>query len=147
MVKFLIALHVLVAVASIGPLIHAVTTASRAVRHDDGPAATATVRLIRVYSIASVLAVVLGMGLLSMDSPYGNHEKLGSFSQTWIWLSVLLWLAAIGLAHALIVPALRPIAEGKPAGGSVATRVLAIGIVDALLLSAIVFLMIYQPGH
>ena len=101
MVKFLIALHVLVAIASIGPLIHGVTTAARAVRANDGPAATATVRLIRVYSIASVLAVVLGMGLVSMDSPYGNHEKLGSFGQTWIWLSVLLWLAAIGLAHAV----------------------------------------------
>ncbi len=146
MVKFFIALHVLVALGSVGPMIHGVTTASRAIRRDDTAAAGYTARLIKVYSIATVLAVILGFALMSMKSPYGGHEKLGSFTQTWIWLSVLLWLAAVGLAHALIVPALTAVADGKAEGGTVATRVLAVGIVDALLLAAIVFLMIYQPG-
>jgi hypothetical protein len=149
-VKLVFALHLLFAIFAIGPLVHAATTAGRGVRKGDGAATASSARMLKVYSYTSVLVVIAGMALMSMDDPDDKTRKIGEFSQTWIWLSVVLWLAAIAIVLAVIVPTLNKATALIQQQGSVVTltaRVAASGGVVGLIFAVIVFLMVYQPGH
>ena len=150
MVKLVFALHLLFAIFAIGPLVHAATTAGRGVRTGDGAATASSARMLKIYSYTSVLVVIAGMALMSMDDPDDKTRKIGEFSQTWIWLSVVLWLAAIAIVLAVIVPTLNKATALIEQQGSVVTltaRVAASGGVVGLIFAVIVFLMVYQPGH
>jgi hypothetical protein len=102
--------------------------------------------MLKIYSYASVLVILVGGGLMSSK----RHGKtVAEFSDVWIWLSVLLWLVAVALVLALIVPALeratKLIAEQQSVV-SLTGRVAAAGGIVGLIFAAIVFLMVYQPG-
>lgn len=150
MVNFVFALHLLFAIFAVGPLVHAATTAGRGVRKGDGVATASAARMLRIYAYASVLVVIAGMGLMSMNDPDHKGQKLGEFGQTWIWLSLLLWLVAVALVLAVIVPTLTKVTTMIGAQQSVVTqtgRVAAAGGGVAVLFVVIVFLMVYQPGR
>jgi hypothetical protein len=149
MFKIFLALHLLTAIFAIGPLVHAATTASRGLRKPDAGATASAARTITIYSYASVIVVIIGFGLMSMDTPYGNKAKAGEFSDLWIWLSVLLWLAAVALALGVLAPTLQKATSAIGRGESVSAlvgRVAAGGGIVGLIFAAIVFLMVYRPG-
>jgi hypothetical protein len=155
MFKIVLALHVLTAVFAIGPLVHAATTASRGLRQRDAAALASSARLLRIYSYASVLVVILGFGLMSSTSDY-THKRTAEFSELWIWLSLLLWAVAVALVFAVLVPTLTRAAASLPGGGdgvsapdvsALTGRVAAAGGIVGLIFAAIIFLMIYRPGH
>lgn len=149
MFKLLLFLHLLAAIFAVGPLVGAATTASRALRTPDAEGARSAARTIRLYSYVSVVVVVLGMGLMSQKAPWDKTRTVADFGDTWIWLSVVLWVATVALALAGLVPALGRAATAIDEGGSVSTmtgRVAAYGGVTGLLYAAIVLLMVYQPG-
>ena len=176
MLKLLLLLHLLTAIFAIGPLVHAVTTASRGLRKGDASAVAASARMAKIYSIASVLVVIFGFGLMSQKR---RGKELGSFGDTWIWLSVLLWVIAVVVTFVVIVPALERAAdtirvgsgsrsetdgsssetggssspEERSGGGRIETnlkaqtaRVAASGGVVGILFAVIVVLMVYRPG-
>jgi hypothetical protein len=149
MFKILLALHLLFAVFAVGPLVHAATTAARGVRKGDGAATAYSARMLKIYSYASVLVTIVGFGLMSAKAPGNPKQHVAEFSDVWIWLSVLLWLAAVALVLAVIVPALERATQLVAQQQSVVSltgRVAAAGGVVGLLFAAIVFLMVYQPG-
>ena len=143
-------LHLLFAVFAVGPLVHAATTASRGVRRGDRAATAGAARVLRAYAYASLLVVGLGFGLMSQKDPHHPGRTIGAFGQTWIWLSVLLWLVAVAIVLAVLAPTLgraaRMLAAQQPATGLV-SRLAAGGGVVALLFAAVVALMVYQPGR
>ena len=150
MVKLVFALHLLFAIFAVGPLVHAATTAGRGVRRGDGAATASAARMLRIYAYASVLVVIAGMALMSMDDPDHKGQKIGEFSQTWIWLSLLLWLVAVAVVLAVIVPTLTKVTAMIGTQQSVVTqtgRVAAAGGLVGVIFAVIVFLMVYQPGH
>jgi uncharacterized membrane protein len=146
MLKLLLAAHLILAVFTVGPLVHAATTAARGIRTGDGAATASASRLLRIYSYVSVLVVIAGMGLMSQKR---RGQQLGEFGDTWIWLSLVLWLVAIGLVLGVIVPTLdratAQIAE-QASVVSLTGRVAASGGVVALLFLVIIVLMVYRPG-
>lgn len=146
----MLTLHVLTAIFAVGPLAHAVTTAARGLRTGDAAATATSARTATIYSYASVLVVIFGFGLMSATSPYSDSgEKVASFGETWIWLSVLLWVVAMAISLAVTVPALKQATTRLGSGEAVDTlkgKVAGSGGVIALLFVAIVVLMIYQPG-
>jgi uncharacterized membrane protein len=147
--KLLLFLHLLAAIFAIGPLVGAATTASRALRRPDAAAATSAARTIRLYSYVSVVVVVLGMGLMSQKAPWDKSEDVATFGDTWIWLSVLLWLVAVAVSLGLLVPSLSKAAAEIGSGNAVGTltgRVAAAGGAIGLIFAVIVVLMVYQPG-
>jgi len=145
MFKVLLALHILAAVFAIGPLVHAATTSSRGLRLGDAAAIRTSARMVRIYSAASVVVVILGFGLMSATSPY-THEKVAEFGDVWIWLSLLLWLVAAALAFFMVVPALDKAAADTATAPSMVGRVAAAGGIVGILFAVIVFLMVYRPG-
>ncbi len=148
MYKILLALHILFAVFAIGPLVHAATTASRGVRHGDGAVTASAARMLRIYSYASLLVVIAGFALMSTTNAY-TRRKTADFGDTYIWLSLLLWVVAIALILAVIVPTLSRATALIAQQDSVVTltaRVAATGGVVGLIFAGIVFLMVYRPG-
>ncbi|MBO0844748.1 MAG: DUF2269 family protein [Nocardioides sp.] len=148
MFKLLLFLHLLTAIFAVGPLVGAATSASRALRRPDAEAATSAARIVRLYSYGSVVVVIIGMGLMSTTDP-DTSQRVADFSNTWIWLSLLIWVAAVAVALALLEPSLRKAATEIGAGRPVSTltgRVAAGGGVVGLLYAAIVLLMVYRPG-
>jgi len=144
--KILLALHLLTAIFAVGPLVHAATTASRGLRTPDASATAASARVTKLYSYLSVLVVIFGMGLMSAKE---DGQKVADMGDPFIWISLLLWLAAVALALVVIVPTLEQasvnITNGVGVDGLVA-RVAASGGIVGLIFAAIVFLMVYKPG-
>jgi hypothetical protein len=146
MLNFWIAAHLVFVVFTIGPLVHAATTAGRGVRNGDGAATAAASRMLRVYAYASVLVIVAGMALMSQKE---DGQKLGEFGDTWIWLSLVLWVLAMGIVLGVTVPTLNKATKRIESQDSVVTltaRVAASGGVLALIFLVIIILMVYRPG-
>jgi len=146
MLKFWMAAHLVFVVFAIGPLVHAASTASRGVRRGDGAATAAAARVLRIYAYVSVLVIVAGMALMSQKE---DGEKLAEFSDTWIWLSLVLWAVAIGIVLLVTVPTLNKATKLIEAQDSVVTltaRVAASGGLVSLIFFVIVVLMAYKPG-
>lgn len=165
MLKLLLAIHLVLAVFVVGPLVYAATTAGRGVRKGDGVATAASARLLRIYSYASVLVIIAGFALMSQKvtalpfstSSNGRYvdylptgsSRLAEFGDTWIWLSLVLWALAIAIVLAVVVPTLNRATKQIAAQESVVAltgRVAAAGGVVGLLFIAIVVLMAYKPG-
>jgi uncharacterized membrane protein len=148
MFRIMFALHLLFAIFTIGPLIHAATTASVGLRRGDAAAMHGSARMIRIYAYASILTIVFGFAVMGSTSPF-THKAVATFGETWIWLSLLLWVVAAALALAVTAPSLgKATKHGTDGHGTAALtmRVAASGGVIALIFAAIVFLMVYQPG-
>lgn len=143
-------LHLLTTVFAVGPLVHAATTASRGLRNADASAIAAAERTTTVYAFASMLVVVFGFALMSSEDPDHPGHAVATISDTYIWLTLLLWLVAAGVALGLVVPALRQAGEALGSGAELASsltaRVAAGGGTIALLFTAIIALMVYRPG-
>jgi len=146
MLKFLLAAHLVLAVFAVGPLVHAATTAGRGIRKGDGAATASASRVLRIYAYVSVLVVLAGGALSSQKE---NGKKLGEMGDTWIWLSLVLWLVAVALVLGVLVPTLDKATKQISAQESVVAltaRVAAAGGIVAVLFLVIVVLMAYKPG-
>lgn len=147
MLNFWLAAHLVFVVFAIGPLVHAATTAARGVRRGDGAATAASARVLRIYAAVSLLVIVAGFALLSQKE---DGHKLGEFSQTWVWLSLVLWASAMALVFAVIVPTLNRVTKRIEAQESVVTltgRVAAAGGIVGVIFFVVIVLMVYRPGH
>lgn len=144
----MLALHLLTAIFAIGPLVGAATTASRGLRKADASATASAARTLTVYGYASVVVIIFGFGLMSATSPY-THKHVAEFSESWIWISLLLWALSLALIFGLIVPALKQATATIGGGGasvdSLTPRVAAGGGAIGLIYLVIVILMVYQP--
>jgi len=148
MFNLFLALHVLAVVFVIGPLAHAATTAGRGIRTGDGAATALASRTARIYGNVSVVVVILGFGLMSMKDP-DTHLKVAKFSETWIWLSLLLWVVAMAIVMAVVVPTLDKATQliaKQESVVSLTARVGAAGGVVGVLFAVIIVLMVYRPG-
>lgn len=96
-------------------------------------------------------------GLLLMGIDRDNHPW--KFSQTFIWLSIILYVVALGIAHGVMVPGGKRMqalgqklasGQGTPEDGAEAAaiekRLAAGGMVLNLLLVVIVAVMVAKPG-
>lgn len=135
-------LHVIAALFIIGPLVFVTSATPRALRA--GQEGIGTLRFLttttRVYALASPLVLILGAA---------NVRGAYSWSQLWVWLSTALFVVALALQLAVVVPAQRRALAALESGGDSRRQLGAIGAgsgVAALAYAAIVFLMIYKTG-
>ena len=90
-------------------------------------------------------------------------DDAAKFSQTWVWLSTLLYLVGTGLSHGVLLPAVKRmgvlmremIAAGPPQGGpppqaaemaELGKRVGVTGATLDVLIVVILVLMVWKPG-
>ena len=117
----------------------------------------ANLRVSKVGQYFIYAVFVLGFALIGMS------DEAFKFSQTWVWLSVVLYIVGIGLSHGVLMPAVKRmgvlmremIGAGPPAGGpppqaaemgALGKRVGMTGATLDVLLIVLIALMVFKPG-
>ena len=162
--KSLLVLHILTAIVGIGAVfLNGIYGSQMKTRMQSGRIAEAIgifeanqkVSKIGEYFIYAVF--VLGFALI------GLSDSVWELSQTWVWLSIVIYLLAIGLSHAVLMPAVKrmgvlmhEMAGGPaPVGGpppqaaemaSIGQRLGVVGPILDLAMIAVLFLMVFKPG-
>ena len=149
-------LHVLAAVFLVGPMAVLPMSAMRALRSGDRAQLGSLARSTNVFSLASLLVVVFGFGVMGMSDPKFHL----SITTSWILTSLVLYLVALAVNLALVVPALREAAAAPTAvasatregagegagGGSAGYQRIAMGSgLVSVLLVVVVILMVWKP--
>lgn len=139
--KFVLLLHIIAVVISLAPAVAHPLMFALEERRADSDVAGLAQRIVgipsRVYTIALVLAGVLGIGLISMGDP------VIGWGDTWIWLSIVIWIAVNGILHALMLPAERAVAGGDIAAMQ---KIKQLGPVLTVLMLVLLYLMVLKPG-
>ena len=140
-----LALHLVTVVFIIGPIALATPLSARAARAGEAGALRDHARTTRGYTIASLATVTVGSSMIGL----GDVGDQWSFGQAWVSASYALWLVAVALLLAVVVPAQKAagdaIAEGRD-GGAHAGRISAAGGAAALAFTVIIVLMVLKPG-
>ena len=153
-------LHILCAIIGFGGVIFNGLYGAQAKARGGREAAAIGHAVYRVSSVAEyfIYAVfVLGVALVALG------DNLFDFGQTWIWLSMVLFVAALGVSHGLLLPRVRRVnalldelAE-VPVGGTgpppqaaqVVALVKQVAVLEALLdvvLVVLLVFMVFKPG-
>jgi uncharacterized membrane protein len=162
--KFCLVLHILCAIIGFGAVfLNGIYGQQMKVRMQSGRGAEALgiyeanyrVSMIGEYFIYAVF--VLGFAVL------GLSDSVWKVSQTWVWLSVVLYVVALGLSHGVMIPTVKrmgvlmreTLAGPPPAGGpppqaaemeALGKKLGVVGPVLNLILVVILFLMVFKPG-
>jgi len=170
--KIVLILHILAVVAGIGAVtLNGVYGAQAKARKGREGLAIAEANF-RVSVLAEYLIYtipVFGIALVLMSGKDSSGDRFYDFDQTWIWLSILLYVIAMGIAHGVVMPTAKkmqglmrelnemgpPPAGGPGAGGpppqvaqleALGKRIGAGGAALNLLTVALVVLMVWKPG-
>ena len=165
---FVLVLHILCAIVGFGAVfLNGIYGAQMKARLQTGRApealaiyeANLTVSKVGEYLIYAVF--LLGFALL------GLSDSVIEFSQTWVWLSVVLYLVAIGLSHGVLQPTVKRmgvlmrelVTAGPPPAGAppgpppqavemqaLGQRLGVVGPTLDLIMIVILFLMVWKPG-
>jgi uncharacterized membrane protein len=139
----LLTLHLVAAVFLIGPLVAAANQAASALRKGDAGGLRTLARIVTIYGWCSLLVLVFGAGLVQDKYNY-------SWGDTWLLISLILFLLASVIMIGLLGPLLRRATATIGAGGKVpdlAGRAGMLGGVASLCYLVIVVLMVYKPGN
>jgi len=162
--KFVLVLHILCAIIGFGAVfLNGIYGQQMKSRMQSGRGAEAlgiyeanfVVSKIGEYFIYAVF--LLGFAVV------GLSDSVWEFSQTWVWLSVVLFVIALGLSHGVLQPAVRRmgvlmremLAGPPPAGGpppqaaemqQIGQKLGVVGPALDLIMIAILFLMVFKPG-
>jgi hypothetical protein len=158
--KVLLVLHILSAIVGIGGVILNGLYAAQAQKWQGPPGRAISEANYAVTSVAEkVIYLIPVFGILLVLA----SDDVFKFSTTFVWLSLVLFIIAIGISHALLIPGHRKInslllemEQGPaPVGGPPpqVAQIQALGqtqgvtaMVLDLILVAILCLMIWQPG-
>lgn len=158
--KTLLVLHILSAIVGLGAVMLNGLYAAQSQKRP-GPAGRAVSETnFFVSNIAEkfIYTIPIFGILLVLDS-----GKAWKFSQTWIWLALLIYVVAIGISHAILIPGhkrinalLLEMEQGPaPAGGrppqavesqAIAKRMAAAGATLNVFVVVFLVLMIWKPG-
>lgn len=147
--KILLTVHLIAAIFLVGPAVGGAMLAPAAIRSGRWAAVALVNRLVTTFGIGSIVVAVLGAAMVR-----GKNSGWGfAFSDTWIIVSIVLYLIALVLTVAVLMPALRrtvPLLLADTDATRIAVKPLAgraaaSGGMIALLYLAIVVLMVYRP--
>jgi uncharacterized membrane protein len=159
--KTLLVLHILTAIVGLGAvMLNGLYAAQAQKRQGPGGRAVSEANYF-VSNIAEkfIYAIPVFGILLVLDSGKGYWK----FSQTWIWLSLLIYVVAIGISHSVLIPGhkrtnalLAEMEQGAPpAGGpppqavelqAIGKKMAAAGTTLDLFVVVFLVLMIWKPG-
>jgi uncharacterized membrane protein len=91
----------------------------------------------RVYAPALILVGLFGFGLVGMS------DEVWEFGQTWIWLSIVIWVAMNGVLHGLVLPGEKAAGAGDE---SAVKKVELGGQIVTVMLIVMLYLMVFKPG-
>jgi hypothetical protein len=126
----MLVLHIAAVVVAFAPTVIAVLPGGR-----DGVTGVLEAAGRLVYAPALIVAGLLGMGCIVTSEVGGT--AVFEFSDTWISLAFVVWIAMNGVFHALVLAGQRQDDAGKVTSGHQ---------IMTLLLLAMLYLMVFKPG-
>ena len=144
--KLLVVLHLLSVVVGIGATMLNGVYAAKA-KKAGGPAAGAIMKAnFEVTMLAEkVIYLIPVFGILAVLA----SDDVWEFDQTWIWLSIVLYVIALGIAHGNQMPAGKKMLAGpsSPQEAEALGKRLAMGgMALDLLVVILIALMVWKPG-
>ncbi len=141
-------LHLLTVAFVVGPAAVAGVLSSRQVRAGQVQALRDAARTTRLYTLASLLTVLLGSALVGLSGGTSGIPQW-RMGQLWVVASYVLWAVAVALVLGVVVPA-QASAAGALDGGedadAQARRIGAAAGLATLCYAAVVVLMVVKPG-
>jgi uncharacterized membrane protein len=151
-------LHIACAIIGFGGVLLNGVYAAKASKRTPAEALAVTEVNFAVSNIAEYFiyaTILLGFGVVGMS------DKVWSFSQTWVWLSLVLAVVGIGISHGLLKPRVKAYIEtqreiaaaGAPSPDQSATlkqrmnAIAPISMVLDLILVAILLMMVFKWGR
>lgn len=143
-------LHIVSGVFIVGPMAILPMTAMRSMRAGEAGQVASLAKSTNIFTLLSVLVVFFGFGALD----FRDNAPLAS---TWVWLSIVLYTAALAISLFLVIPAMKSASEilaEQSASGTraVGTKVagysrvaMGSGIASVLLVTVVV-LMVTKPA-
>src|SRR3954468_20465226 len=108
--RFVLLLHILSAIIGFGGVILNGLYAARARQRPPAEGLAVmevnTFVSVRVAEIFIYLTAIWGLGLV------GLSDKVWKFSQTWVWLAIVVYVVALGLSHGLLMPRVKKLLAG-----------------------------------
>lgn len=158
--KFVLLIHILSVIFGIGAVVLNGLYAAQAQKLPGAPGRAVSEANFFVGGVAEKIIYTIPIWGLAL---VGLSDKAWKFSQTWVWLSLLLYVAALGISHAVMIPGHKRINEllaeietAPPAGGGAPPQVAEIqqlgqkqaigGGALNLIVVLLVALMIWKPG-
>ena len=141
-------LHLLTVAFVVGPAAVAGVLSARQVRLRQVQALHDAARTTRLYTLASLLTVLLGSALVGLSGGTSGTPRW-SLGQLWVSASYVLWAVAAALVLAVVVPAQTSAAETLTGGGAAEAQARRIGVaagMATLCYAAVVVLMVVKPG-
>ena len=92
---------------------------------------------MRIYSSGIIVAGLIGFGIAGMS------DEVYKMSQAWLAIAFVVWVAILGVMHAMVIPGEKAMANGDRAAESKAT--LGVTIITVLMIVEL-YLMIFKPG-
>jgi hypothetical protein len=153
--KLVLLLHISSAIVGFGGVLLNGVYATRAKKRPPAEALavveTNTWVSMKVAEIFIYLTAVFGLGLV------GLSDKQWKFSQTWIWLALVVYIVGLGISHGLLMPRvkklialMREVVGGSPTAAADATKlepqIGGISMALNLVLVVVLVLMIWKPG-
>jgi uncharacterized membrane protein len=141
----ILVLHLLTVAFLVGPSAVAAMASARHARQGHAEALRDASRTTRLYTLATIATVLLGSAMIGLGD-VGEQWEVGDL---WVSASYALWIAAVALTLALVVPAQTKAADAIEAGqdgGAYAGRIAAGAGLALLAWSAIIVLMVAKPG-
>ena len=143
-------LHIVAGVFIVGPMAILPMSAMRSIRAGEAGQVASLAKSTNIFTLLSVLVVFFGFGAL----PYRADA---SFASTWIWLSIVLYVAALAISLFLVIPAMKSASELLAEQSASGTRVVGAKVagysrvamgsgIASLLLVAVVVLMVLKPA-
>jgi uncharacterized membrane protein len=156
---FLLILHILAVVFGIGPMVLNGVYAAKAKKlGPPGQGAVMSVNFDVSMLAEKIIYLIPVFGILLVL--VGGDDRNLEFDQTWLWLSLLLYVVALGISHGVMVPGAKAMqaigakfaaGQGTPEDGATAggleKRLAAGGMMLNLLAIVIIVLMVTQPGR
>lgn len=138
--KLVLLLHIIGVIVAVAPaVVHPILFAYEQ-RRADGDIVGLAGRVsstARIYVIALIVSGVIGFGLISM-----SDDVIG-WGDTWVWLSIVVWVALNGVVHGALLPAEKALAEGDT---TAMKRLDMIGPILAIMVVVLTYLMVVKPG-
>jgi len=156
---FLLILHFLTVVFGIGPMVLNGVYAAKAKKL--GPPGQGAVMRVNfdVSMVAEKIIYLIPVTGILLVLQGGDDRNL-EFGQTWLWLSLVLYVVALGISHGVMVPGAKTMqaigakfasGQGTPEDGVTAAglekRLAAGGMTLNLLTVVLIALMVTQPGR
>jgi hypothetical protein len=158
--KLTFLLHMLVAIVGLGAVMLNGLYAAQAQQRQGPPSRAIAEANFAVTKVAEyfIYAIPVFGILLVLES-----NKLWKFSQTWVWLALVVYAIAIGISHGVMFPGTKRVVElmkemessPPPAGGAppqvaelqaVGKRLATGGMILDLIVVVLLYLMIFKPG-